>query len=302
MNSDSLQKSIQTFSLVVNSALDCLGYSKEQVARRADMVAKNHGEKMDIFNLFKGWKLDVIAAGSRGEGVPYKSDHDVLMVQRSAICVEDGHDEDGLVVFISDVSDSPPGYTKLFVRRIQIDKNLLHVIFINSTTHKIVSGKNLTYLSSLRYRNALCIGFASAQSFQNYISFPERDSNGPAFTFTMSLHNPFIHFTSSLETDIVPALPAYMPSALYNWKNRRRDFGWPSTSLVKDVAATEVILVPTGPKESKEANLEWRICFPEGEKRLILDMNESQIKVYVLFKMLKKDIIGKTFLVYHLTC
>lgn len=281
------------FSCVVSEALDCRGYSKEQILKRV-LLAEKKGTHWGKFlqNSFD-INVDVCVAGSKGEGVAFvNSDFDFVWIFRSAVCVEEGGDESGLFVFELDMTETPPGYTKLTVRPTEDYDETLGLLIRPSLTECIVGNENKVYLSSLKYQNTIR-RLSVCQFKVDYITFLEKQSNGPAITLKMKSQNPFLKFSMQEESDLVYAFPAHAPSIFNFWKSRFRLFDWPSKELVDDIACTEVICVPVSLKESKYSDLEWRFCFPRGEKKLILSMNSSQIKLYVILKIIFTDIVRK---------
>ncbi|KAH3868900.1 hypothetical protein DPMN_032055 [Dreissena polymorpha] len=50
-------------------------------------------------------------------------------------------------------------------------------------------------------------------------------------------------------------------------------------------------VTPVGFKESEYEHVEWRICFNTGESELVTNLNDTQVKLYVLLKMIKQDLL-----------
>ena len=50
-------------------------------------------------------------------------------------------------------------------------------------------------------------------------------------------------------------------------------------------------LVSTGMFDSETNQLEWRYCFNEGESLIVESLNETQIKLYTMLKLINRDIM-----------
>lgn len=287
-----MRESVKRLSCVVSEALDCLGYSQEQIVRRVCSTEITNQKLGLFFHKLLNANVEVCLAGSRGEGVPFKSDTDLVLIFRGAVCVEEGNVEDGLYVFQLEMSDTLPGYTKLSVRHTHFNFDLLSVLIHLSISEKIGGDNNVVYLSSLKYQNTLR-RICSSEFPIDYITYPQKESNGPAISVTANLKFPFSNISLSMDMDMVVAFPAHVPGILNVWRIRRRFFDWPSTDLIDDVASSEAVCVPVSLTGSGDSDLQWRFCFPQGDKKLILSMNNSQIKLYVLLKVIFTDIVSK---------
>lgn len=287
-----MRESVEKFSCVVSEALDCLGYSHEQILRRV-CSAEITNQKLGIFFQKQlNVNVDVCLAGSRGEGVPFKSDTDVVLIFRGAVCVEEGTVEDGLYVFQLEMSDTLPGYTRLSVRHTNFNSDHFSILISLAKHEKIVGDNNVDYLSSLKYQNTL--RRISLSLFRiEYVSYSQKESNGPAISFTTHVKFPFFNTSMSMDIDMIHAFPAHVPGILNFWRSRRRFFDWPSPDLIDDVATSEAVCVPVSLTGSRDSDLQWSFGFPQGDKKLILSLNISQIKLYILLKVIFTDIVSK---------
>ena len=50
-------------------------------------------------------------------------------------------------------------------------------------------------------------------------------------------------------------------------------------------------LVSTGMLDSETNQLEWRYCFNEGESLIVESLNDTQIKLYTMLKLINRDIM-----------
>ncbi|KAL4234149.1 hypothetical protein ACF0H5_005802 [Mactra antiquata] len=89
--------------------------------------------------------------------------------------------------------------------------------------------------------------------------------------------------------DVVAAIPCDCPRLISAWRNRPRPYDWPSRELINNVSSLKAHAVPVGYKGSPLHFLEWRIYFTLGEIRLIEHLNECQIKLIILLKMIAQE-------------
>ncbi|KAH3874437.1 uncharacterized protein LOC127869222 [Dreissena polymorpha] len=94
----------------------------------------------------------------------------------------------------------------------------------------------------------------------------------------------------AVHTDTVCALRYHCPNILSKWATRPRH--WPPPEVVQKVVSLGAFLTPVGFKGSEYQHVEWRVCFNAGEIELVNNLNEIQIKLYVLLKMVKKDVLN----------
>ncbi|XP_052267560.1 uncharacterized protein LOC127869223 [Dreissena polymorpha] len=93
-----------------------------------------------------------------------------------------------------------------------------------------------------------------------------------------------------IHTDTVFALRYFCPNILSKWATRPRH--WPPPKVVQKVLSLGAFLTPVGFKGSEYQHVEWRVCFNAGEIELVGNLNEIQIKLYVLLKMVKNDVLN----------
>lgn len=291
MASYTLEESIRRYSVLVNKGLDLIGYHNDQIKFRAQQLSRSYQNINDTVNGILNTTVDMLVAGSRAEGVPFHSDIDLQLIYKNAVCLERGHCEEGLTVLETDFGGCPPGYTRLRVYRIEPD--ILGLIISQCLVEKERLLQKETFLSSLKFLNVLCRGFSLTDTHLSFTRIADRDTNGPAFSFKFNWDNPFLKMTYFMDVDAVPALSVHLPRLLDEWANRKREHDWPPADVINDVSSTVGVVVPVSLKESKHAQLEWRICFTQADNKLMASLSESQIKLYVLLKMVKRDIIDK---------
>ncbi|KAH3865499.1 hypothetical protein DPMN_028538 [Dreissena polymorpha] len=90
--------------------------------------------------------------------------------------------------------------------------------------------------------------------------------------------------------DKVYALRYYCPNILSKWAARPRH--WPPAEVVQHVVSLGAFLTPVGFKGSEYQHVEWRVCFNAGEIEIVNNLNQTQINMYVLLKMVKNDVLN----------
>ncbi|KAH3885748.1 hypothetical protein DPMN_009745 [Dreissena polymorpha] len=215
----------------------------------------------------------LIITGSKAEGLTryIGSDTDVMPVHSNIICIEDDVNADNspreITVLTSYSRMSYPGHCRLLLER------------RGTTTYRAVTdalcddgyGKEL--LSSDLYVH-YCSKVRLAEDIVKH------DRAGPSTPITMS---------GGLNIDVVHALRYYCPNILSQWAARPRY--WPLPEVVQKVLSLGTFLTPVRFKGSEYQHIEWRVCFNAGEIELVNNLNDTQIKLYVLLKMIKNDVL-----------
>ncbi|XP_060578754.1 uncharacterized protein LOC132735781 [Ruditapes philippinarum] len=95
------------------------------------------------------------------------------------------------------------------------------------------------------------------------------------------------------DSDHVLAYPCKSwPQSASGWLERQGIGRWPTQDMKSYAAYTECFVVPTGSKVSEYPELEWRISTSLAERCLILNLNITQIRCYVLLKMILKSLLN----------
>ncbi|KAH3791473.1 hypothetical protein DPMN_144959 [Dreissena polymorpha] len=225
----------------------------------------------------KGGSLTWITTGSKAEGLTSyrESDRDLMCVRNNVICLEEGVDssivpgEKTINVFRSCSRISYHGHCRLLLERYGTD--IPKVVY-----------------------NALCddgygSGLLSSDLYVNQIlnlkyMYDERtvghERAGPSAPFTSN---------GTDHADLVGALHFKCPSILTRWATRPRN--WPSPDVVQEVKSLGAFVSPVGVKGSDYEHVEWRMCFNTGENVLVNNLHDTQVKLYVLLKMVKNDVL-----------
>ncbi|XP_060577636.1 uncharacterized protein LOC132734800 [Ruditapes philippinarum] len=274
------------FSSLLFHAMDCIGFSRQMILLRADITNKMYETVSE--NSAKYFGLELILAGSKSEGITQtnESDNDIMIVLRKCICVDTGRQENDFIVLEAITKDCPPGYTQL---RLVNDENMdIPDIFYMSSEYDIIKGVLL--LKSVRIQKFFSLISAEFPSLdglkQKYTGI-----NGPAISTIVERSNYLGINLAKVLNDFVLAMPYYSSSILTEWKKRVRRHEWPPASLIHDVATMEGFVVPIGHKLSEEQHFEWRICYTTAERKLITSLNETQLKLYIVIKMVNEYVI-----------
>ncbi|XP_053377785.1 uncharacterized protein LOC128547921 [Mercenaria mercenaria] len=96
-----------------------------------------------------------------------------------------------------------------------------------------------------------------------------------------------------LSTDIVTALPCKSwPQSSAAWLNQQETNIWPAAEMKKYAKTTRCFVVGVGSKASENADFEWRISTSLAERCLMFNLNITQIRIYILLKMILKTYIN----------
>ncbi|XP_052223806.1 uncharacterized protein LOC127839464 isoform X1 [Dreissena polymorpha] len=213
-----------------------------------------------------------ITTGSKAEGLTsfLESDRDHLVVRESVICLEDGVNSSSVpvetTIFRSCSRISYSGHCRLLLE--QYGTTIPRIVY-NALCD---DGFGRGLLSSDLYVNQ-CLNVKQGEGTVQH------ESAGPSTPFTNYV----------LESDCVHALHYYCPSILTRWAARHRY--WPSPDVVREVVSLGAFVSPVGVKGSDYEHVEWRMFFNTGENVLINNLNDTQVKLYVLLKMVKKDVL-----------
>ncbi|XP_052789659.1 uncharacterized protein LOC128224063 [Mya arenaria] len=259
------RSSDEVFSVRACEVLDHLGYSQSMVRHRRDAwrerdcIVNNNMHVKDITE---------ITAGSKCEGftVRYESDTDRVYLYNYARCRIQGDvsiSQKNHYEFTMNSESCHPGYFRLELKHIGNIENshIQQALFVDD--------KGRTFISSEKYMLSHLKGNNTKETV-----------SGPAVTWRSEYAN----------GDNVYALPCTSQQMLLSeWINRRRHHNWPTPDLIEEVSKLDAQMVPVGCKSSENKDIEWRISFNTGEKRLTDSWNDSQYKIYIFFRWIMKS-------------
>ncbi|KAH3784002.1 hypothetical protein DPMN_161952 [Dreissena polymorpha] len=249
--------------------MSCIGYGSDIRKERIDWYRKVGIRFTAVgFGTFSN-----LIVGSKAEGLTrfYESDFDVICLLNHLICIENDNDASGIdksiTLLIIETDDRCPGYCRL----VQKTSDTYYALSLSRAFLKDETGR--LFLSSDAFLKLTGGWLFSLPGLKH---FPRAGPSLP--TFRTNLH-----------CDRVIALRCHFPSILNRWAKRPRH--WPPPDVVQKVVSLEAFAAPVGFKESKSNHLQWRICFNRAETELIINLNDAQTKLYVLLKMVVKDIL-----------
>ncbi|KAH3834247.1 hypothetical protein DPMN_107567 [Dreissena polymorpha] len=247
--------------------MNCLGYGSHIRQARRDAYME-----WDRLRNARLHAILLITTGSKAEGLtrPYESDMDKLFVVRGVICLESGVNSDILlretIVFTLNTDMCYHGHCMLHLER--------HGIMIPQVVHDALcdDGNGHVLLSSALYLDI----YNTMELMQGEVL---HENAGPSRPSSIG----------SLHTDSVYSFRCHCPCILLRWAKRSRH--WPQPDIVQKVVTLGAFVTPVGFKCSEYQHVEWRICFNTGENELMNSLNNTQVYIYVLLKMVVKDVL-----------
>ncbi|XP_078326310.1 uncharacterized protein LOC144622904 isoform X1 [Crassostrea virginica] len=230
--------------------------TSQQLTSRRDVV--------DITELLENKATNVrcMLSGSRREGFRFvdsdcdymfwPTDHPVLWDLSQAQFYNTHTDK----MILCDSSESPPGFTLLWLPLEEASRNLLSAcVRINGAL----------YISSTKYR-------------ERYIRGSD-EVHGPCSSGTHG----------QIEYDYAHCFVSeFWPPSASSWRDRC--LSWPPPCVVNDIIRSGCHFVAIGHKLGIHTDIEWRISFSQAEQKLVYAMNHTQFLIYALLKMFVKEI------------
>ncbi|KAL4224184.1 hypothetical protein ACF0H5_017637 [Mactra antiquata] len=293
-----MKPSNKKISRDVSRHLDGLGFSRTQIWNRIRGMNIRSTVRDIALKFSLNTNKERILIGSQREGIGLSglSDIDVLQVEHDVICTKETSFEDDarLVVKIVD-TNTPPGYCQL-----QVDKSAVDSRIFKKYQYATVQRFGNIYLSSKRFVITLEDDLLQASKFtmantkfqpQHGPSTPRRVQYPTADSvLSSSINKHFI--TMDEQLDFVRALPCDGHIALNVWRTRPRKYDWPRESLIRHIMSLPTYVVPVGHKGSFNTDLEWRMSFVRAEIKLVQSLNNVQMKIFLLLKIVAKHYLN----------
>ena len=164
-------------------------------------------------------------------------------------------------LFLCDSSQSPPGYTLLWVPTDSAYPFSLSFF---------VKVKGVPCISSAKLSDYICTNLHP--------------------TLPITMHGPCSSvITGTKEYDLVFCIVSdFWPPAASSWSNRCHS--WPPPDVVNDIVRSGCHFLPIGNKYGDHGDNEWRVSFSQAEQKLLYTMNHTQFLTYGLLKLFVKDI------------
>ncbi|XP_053375465.1 uncharacterized protein LOC123534068 [Mercenaria mercenaria] len=109
--------------------------------------------------------------------------------------------------------------------------------------------------------------------------------NGPAHTY------PGSDLFSAID-EVTAFQCKSWPEEAQLWLSQEGIGGWPTEEMRRYCETTGCFVVPVGSKHGSNQQLEWRISTSTAERYLVFSLNITQIRCYILMKMILKTLIS----------
>jgi tetratricopeptide (TPR) repeat protein len=259
----------ESVSLALSEVLDDIGVNERMVMKRRRhlMLLETMG---NITFRLTDKNLTEYRLGSRSEGTTtlgLKSDFDILVCGNDVNIIQDLSEwEHGKLnyLMIQD-ENTTPGYC--FLQRLRNDEPLPVTVIPDEYHMTDRSGRIL-------FKSTLLNG-----------RFPGFVEHGPSIA---RQGQPGLS-----DADTVFSLPCKSwPQSASGWLERQGIGRWPTQDMKGYAASTGCFVVPTGSKVGEYPELEWRISTSLAEMFLMSNLNITQIRCYVLMKMILKSFLN----------
>ncbi|VDI27897.1 Hypothetical predicted protein [Mytilus galloprovincialis] len=265
----------RTASLAINEVLDGIGAS-DNARRRRQFKTKLTEAAMNVTIKCLAESSAFYSFGSHSEGATtfdMNSDIDQVVCPTNCIVIQNMSDwvpKKQCYLIVADEL-SFPGYVKL--QRLKTDKPEPYIAL--DSLHAIDQHGRIVL------RNTC---------FKDLTNMPKFDQHGPAFTY---------HEEPGFQSrDVVFALlvPKYrMQTCIWSRQSRQQTLSPTETCQALVVAVCHPF--------SSDKELEWRLSFSFLEQRFIHSLNDTQMKCYILLKMIKgtfiQPVIGDSLSSFH---
>ena len=250
----------------LSECLDKLGYSDTMVSYR-----RNANKKMDEIYNEKAYPFYTITSGSKAEGTAlyYESDIDRLYEVKGVVCCDLNEQTPSSIGFTAARDGCAPGYTRL---KLKYGNNTNPVI-----DKYLVSDEDGTYITN----DFTAIDPALEMTDINGLRIFKQDKTGPSSPFG----------NRDIKYDFVCGFKFISKDITEKWVLRPRQYGWPDTQLLEEIASLHGFVVPVANKETMYPQTEWRICYTKAEIVLMRSLNEFQTKLYILLKHVSKLVL-----------
>ncbi|XP_060586910.1 uncharacterized protein LOC132742485 [Ruditapes philippinarum] len=260
-------------SLRMSQVMDGIGVNEKIVMKRRRSMLLNES-LITITHRLLGNDVNIFLFGSQIEGTTtpgLQSDADCLISLNTYNVIQDWSEwEYGKhnLLMIQDEYVSP-GYGLL--QELRDDALLPRVVEIGDHSYRDRMGRIL--LKNTKFN------FVGNNAFMRH---------GPA-------HSPQ-DVPGINDHDFVLAFPSRLyPVKASHWLCQHREKHWPTNDMIQYCSNTRCVVVGVGKTGSVNEILEWRISTSFAERFLMFTLNITQIRCYVLMKMILKTFISQRF-------
>ncbi|XP_053402822.1 uncharacterized protein LOC128558060 [Mercenaria mercenaria] len=264
----------QTVSLKLSEVLSdiCVNERMIQKRRRTALLFET---MQTSSNRLQGINVSIYNFGSRSEGSTTKglnSDNDTLLCLNEYNMIQDwGEWQPGMLnlLVIQDDTTSP-GYCLLQCLRIDEPLPLPTAVLDNEQDgdHTVSRGKVLLKNTALRHAVLpVSVMNGPAESLQGIPGLADQD------------HVTAYHCKS-------------WPVEARPWLLQQGIGRWPTEDMKRYCETTGCFVVPVSSKNGQNEQLEWRISTSQAERCLMFNLNITQLRCYILMKMILKTFIN----------
>ncbi|XP_045203556.2 uncharacterized protein LOC123556706 [Mercenaria mercenaria] len=268
---------VHNVSLKLSDVLDDIGVDERTVLKRRRayllMESIDKTDSILVDKIFSVYYLGSLSEGTTTTGL--NSDSDRLCCFNKCNMIQDWKDwQPGVLnlLMIQDESVSP-GYCLLQSLRADAPLPSICEHVFNECICEVIFFRDMTGRLFMR-NSVLCDELAS--------NLGRGIRHGPAFTQGGGV----------IDTDTVGALHCKSwPLQARQWLDWQGVGQWPSVDMKRYCSNSGCFVVGVGSKGSQNEELEWRISTCFAERCLMFNLNITQIRCYVLMKMILKTYI-----------
>ena len=258
------------------SLLDKVVGTQEMIDTRQDFCR--------LYDCLDSAKVNMYYTGSQAEGLKLPgSDRDFMEDMNNSFKVKviqtllETDDTNSYNVFLMCTESVPPGFALLqcvntlpnCVLRFDCFQNLNGRLYFSSNTFVQILFYLFVTMGSANETYAR--QGPSLETWNEYMYIYDKSESGHDHVY--SIHCPF------------------WPNCVYEWAQRPRYLGWPSSHVVASIVNFGCHLVPVGHPHSDTKLLEWRISFSMAERALVWSFNLVQMQCYAVMKIILKEFI-----------
>lgn len=215
----------------------------------------DQNKKMRIGSSSEGFRI----RGSDVDNMLWPPNHKVIWYKYQSFLYKTHVHVDKYAWILCDNSDSPPGYTLLWLPTECAGPDILSAC-------EQIQGR--LYISSSKYR-------------ESSLSRPGSTVHGPC----SSGKGIFVSYD-----DAYGFGSDFWPPSASSWIERCH--AWPSPHVVENIVRNGCHFVAIGHKLGNHIDNEWRISFTQAEKTLVYSMNHTQFLTYGLLKLVLNEKIN----------
>ena len=285
----------QTFSCHYRCTMST--WTPDRSTLLSDLLAEVIGSQEEIYTRQDYCKLrdaldsipsQIYYTGSKAEGLRLPGSDDDFMADINNLdqikIVQSLHEASGASLhntFLLCTENVKPGFALL--RCINLLPNIFNSFALGPGT-AIQSINGVDYLSSNRLVE---IHFRGVSSILPFESNRTSRRQGPSIELWYDYED-----KSTSGADHVLSIHCdFWPKDASEWRNRPRDFGWPTSRDISYIVDFGCHLVPIGHPNSETKLTEWRLSFSVAERALVWSFNQVQMQCYAVMKIILKEFI-----------